>query len=59
MSTLLKVMVDVNTPASTRVRAADCVLKHAKDAIVIEDIIVRVDGVEQIAKRSEGAEGSR
>ena len=59
VSTLFKVMVDVNTPASTRVRAADCVLKLAKDAIVSEDIIVRVAAVEQIAKRSEGAEGNR
>src|SRR4029077_11403392 len=32
-STLLKVMVDPNTPASTRVRAADSVLNHGAKAI--------------------------
>src|SRR5580698_2264709 len=29
VSTLLKIMVDTNSPASTRVRAADSVLNHA------------------------------
>src|SRR5438046_455273 len=29
VSTLLKVMVDPNSPASTRIRAADSVLNHA------------------------------
>src|SRR6202522_2982499 len=29
VSTLLKVMVDANTPASTKVRAADSVLNHS------------------------------
>src|SRR6266699_3483647 len=33
VSTLLKVMVDSNSPASSRVRAADCVLGHAAKAI--------------------------
>jgi hypothetical protein len=28
-STLLKVMIDPNTPASTKVRAAECVLNHS------------------------------
>ena len=47
VSTLLKIMVDTNTPASTRVRAADSVLDHAKQAIEIEDIDVRVAALEQ------------
>src|ERR1022692_1357695 len=42
VSTLLKVMVDPNTPASTRVRAADSVLNHSAKAIEIEDIEARV-----------------
>ena len=40
VSTLLKVMVDANTPASTKVRAADSVLNHSAKAIEIEDIDV-------------------
>src|SRR4029077_6655942 len=38
-TTLLKVMVDSNTPASTKVRAADSVLNHSTKAIEIEDIL--------------------
>jgi hypothetical protein len=36
VSTLLKVMVDPNSPASTRVRTADSVLDHAAKAIEID-----------------------
>ena len=46
VSTLLKVMVDPNTPASTRVRAADSVLDHSAKAIEIEDIEARVAALE-------------
>jgi transposase-like protein len=56
VSTLLKVMVDVNTPHSTRVRAADSVLDHAAKAIEIEDIEVRVTELERAA---ESAKSSR
>src|SRR3954464_14522224 len=45
VTSLLKVMVDPNSPASTRVRAADSVLKHAAKAIEIEDIEVRVSAL--------------
>ena len=38
VATLLKIMVDVNAPHSTRVRAADCVLDRAGKAIEIEDL---------------------
>jgi hypothetical protein len=41
-STLLEVMVDASTPASTKVRAAECVLAHATKAIEIEEIEARV-----------------
>jgi hypothetical protein len=34
--------VDTGTPASVRVRAADCILGHAIKAIEIEDIEARV-----------------
>ncbi len=47
VTTLLKVMVDSNSPASTRVRAADSVLDHANKAIEIEDIEARVAELER------------
>jgi transposase-like protein len=55
VSTLLKVMVDPSTPASTRVRAADSVLGHAAKAIEIEDIEVRVADLERAADASKPA----
>jgi len=45
-------MLDVNAPASTRVRAADSVLDHAKRAIEIEDIEARVSELERAAEAS-------
>jgi hypothetical protein len=45
-------MVDTNTPPSTRVRAADSILDHAKQAIEIEDVEVRVAALEQAAELS-------
>jgi len=50
VSTLLKIMVDGSAPASTRVRAADSVLDHAKQAIEIDDIQVRLNALEQTVK---------
>jgi hypothetical protein len=52
VSTLLKVMVDAGTPASTKVRAADSVLNHSAKAIEIEDIEVRVSELERAAGAS-------
>ncbi len=52
VSTLLKIMVDQNVQASTRVRAADSVLDHASKAIEIEDVEVRVAALEQAAELS-------
>ena len=52
VSTLLKVMVDPTTPASTKVRAADSVLGHAAKAIEIEDIEVRVAALEEATQRA-------
>ena len=51
-TTLLKTMIDPNTPASVRVRAADCVLDHAAKAIELEDLEVRVKQLEQAAEAS-------
>jgi hypothetical protein len=52
VSTLLKVMVDPNTPASSKVRAADCVLDHAAKAIELEDIEARVAELERATSAS-------
>ena len=52
VSTLLKMMVDSNTPASTRVRAADSVLNHSAKAIEIEDIEARVAELERATENS-------
>jgi len=53
VSTLLKVMVDPNSPASSRVRAADSVLDHTLKAIEIEDIEVRVSAIERSMKEGD------
>jgi hypothetical protein len=53
VTTLLKIMLDVNAPASTRVRAADSVLDHAAKAIEIEDIEARVAALEGAAKANQ------
>ncbi len=54
VATLGKVMVDSNTPASTRVRAADSVLAHAAKAIELEDIEARVAELERAAETKGG-----
>ena len=45
-TTLLKTMIDPNTPASVRVRAAECVMNQAMKAIGIEDIEARLAALE-------------
>ena len=54
VSTLLKVMIDPNTPASTKVRAADSVLDHSAKAIEIEDIDARLTELERTAETTKG-----
>ena len=54
-TTLLKIMLDVNTPASTRVRAANSVLDHSKHAIELEDVEARVTGLEQAAEATKAS----
>jgi transposase-like protein len=48
-TTLLKVMLDQSTPASVKVRAAECVMTHSAKAIEIEDIEARVAELERVA----------
>jgi hypothetical protein len=51
-TTLLKTMIDANTPASVKVRAADSVLNHSAKAIEIEDIEARVSELERAIEAS-------
>lgn len=52
-TTLLKTMIDPATPASVRVRAAECVMNQATKAIEIEDIEARVSELEKEARATE------
>jgi transposase-like protein len=51
-TTLLKVMLDQGTPASVRVRAAECIMNHSSKAIEIEDVEARVAALELAAEES-------
>ena len=51
VSTLGKIMIDANAPASTRVRAADSILNHTTRAIEIEDIAARVAALEEATQK--------
>jgi hypothetical protein len=55
-SLLLKIVVDGQAPASTRVRAADIVLDKAAKAIELEDIEARLA---QLERASEEAKNKR
>ena len=46
-TTLLKTMIDPNTPLSVRARAAEAIFNHAAKAIEIEDIEARVVELER------------
>jgi hypothetical protein len=47
-ATLGKVMVDPTSPASTRVRAADCILNHTVKAIELDDLEARISQLERV-----------
>src|SRR5215472_4930350 len=49
-TTLLKIMLDPNTPASVRVRAAEAVMSYSSKAIEIEDVEARVTELERAAE---------
>ena len=58
-TTLLKTLIDSNTPASVRVRAAEAIFHHAAKAIEIEEIESRVAELERMAGESkESSDGS-
>ena len=53
-TTLVKLLVDPNTPASVRARVADSIFNHASKAIEIEDLEVRLTTLERAAERANG-----
>jgi hypothetical protein len=53
VTTLLKLMVDQNVPASTRARCADSVLGHTTKAIELEDIEARLSELERATEESQ------
>jgi hypothetical protein len=53
VTTLLKLMVDSNVPASTRARCADSVLSHTEKATELEDIEARLAELERAAEESQ------
>ena len=52
-TTLLKTLIDPNTPASVRVRAAEAIFNHAAKAIEIEDIEARIQRLEQLEQQNQ------
>jgi len=49
-TTLLKTLIDPDTPASVKVRAAEAIFNHAAKAIEIEDIDARLRELEAAAE---------
>ena len=49
-ATLLKIMVEKEAPCSIRVRAAHTVLEHAGRGVQSDDLLVRVNRLEQAGK---------
>ena len=47
VSALFKVLVDAGTPASSRVRAAECILERAHRGIELEELEARIAKLEQ------------
>ena len=50
VTTVLKMMVDANVPASVRLRAADIVMERTSRAIELEDIEARLSELEKAAE---------
>ena len=51
-TTLLKMLIDPNTPASVRARVADSIMKNAIRAVEVEDIEVRIAELERASEAS-------
>jgi hypothetical protein len=50
-------MLDQNTPASTKVRAADSVMNHALKAMELEDVLERLTEVERVVDLAKSGGG--
>jgi hypothetical protein len=59
VATLLKIMVDPESPASARVRAAEVVLDRAMKGIELEDAIARIAALERAVEENSGNDGYR
>jgi hypothetical protein len=51
-TTLLKVVLDKDTPPSTKVRASDSIINHALRAFETEDILERLEELERAAEEA-------
>jgi hypothetical protein len=52
VSTIGKIMFDAGAPASTRLRAAECIVNLSAKGIELEDIEARVSELERAAEQS-------
>jgi transposase-like protein len=52
VTTLGKIMIDTNAPASTRARCADSILNHTAKAIELDDIEARLSELERATEES-------
>jgi hypothetical protein len=50
---LLKVMADPGTPAAVKVRAAACVLERSEQSLELDDILLRLQHLEEAAENKE------
>jgi hypothetical protein len=57
VSSVLKILVDPNTPTATRLRAADLVLGHTARAMELDEIEARVAELESANESSSSANG--
>jgi hypothetical protein len=56
---MFKLMLDPNSPAAVRLRAADLVFTHGAKAIEIEDLDARLSALEQAAEAPKGGHENR
>ena len=53
VQTLTKIMADPDSPAASRVQASNTLLKFGRDALELDDLAVRLDGVEAKMKQEQ------
>ena len=57
VQTLMKVMADATAPHSAKVSAATALLKFSRESIELDDVVARVEALEQAAREAEAANG--